>query len=276
MQRLRKRVLTIAGSDSGGGAGIQADLKTISAHGCYGLSVLTAITAQNTVGVSGIMDCSEEIVRQQLESVLSDIGTDAAKTGMVSRAKTIVAIAEYARRFQIENLVVDPVMVSKGGARLLVPEAVEALVEHLLPKARVITPNLDEVEEILGRRPTTVEEMETAAAQLAKRGPRAVLIKGGHLANSNECVDVLWDGGTVERFQAPRLDVRHTHGTGCTLSAAIACNLAMGRGLSESVLLAKEYLIGAMEKSYVIGRGIGPVNHLWRIENMIGFSEVAN
>ncbi|MBI5154521.1 bifunctional hydroxymethylpyrimidine kinase/phosphomethylpyrimidine kinase [Candidatus Poribacteria bacterium] len=256
--------MTIAGSDSGGGAGIQADLKTIAAHGCYGLSVLTALTAQNTRGVQAIHDVPPAFVRQQLDSVLSDIGCDAAKTGMLSRPEVIEAVAERLAVFAVPNLVVDPVMVSKSGHRLLGEDAVEALVRRLIPMARVITPNAEEAAVLLGRPVRTFEEAESAARDLARLGPRAVLVKGGHLEGADRAVDFLWEPSGVTAFDAPRLDARHTHGTGCTLSAAIAANLGRGLALAQAVRAAKEYLEGAMRNAYEVGGGISPVNHQWR------------
>lgn len=261
----RPRILTIAGSDSGGGAGIQADLKTFAAHGCYGLSVITALTAQNTCGVNAVMDATPAIVEAQLRAVLSDIGCDAAKTGMLSQPEIIATVAREIRSHRIPFLVVDPVMVSKSGHRLLAPEARETLCRELIPLASLITPNLDEVAELCGRRPATVDEMKEAARMLHSMGPAAVLVKGGHLADAEDAVDVLFDGAEFAIFRGPRLDARHTHGTGCTLSAAIAARLGMGRSLTEAVFEAKNYLEGAMQRAWELGSGIGPVEHLWQI-----------
>lgn len=256
------RILTIAGSDSGGGAGVQGDLKTIAAHGCYGMSVITAITAQNTMGVSAVSDVAPEMVVAQLEATVNDIGVDAAKMGMLSRPETIVAISDYIRFRPLPRLVLDPVMVSKGGHRLLQPEAVRALKLQLFPFATLITPNLPEVGELLGVVPGTVAEMESAARELGEMTPGAVLVKGGH-GGSETIVDVLWDGSAVHHFTSKRLSATHTHGTGCTLSASIACHLGMGFSIVESVSRARAYLLAAMEAAYPLGRGIGPVNHLW-------------
>lgn len=259
-------VLTVAGSDSGGGAGIQADLKTFAAHGCYGLSVIVALTAQNTRGVRGIHNAPPEFVRQQLDTVLSDIDVKAVKTGMLSTAAHIDAVAERLAVFSVPNLVVDPVMVSKSGHALLEDDAVEVLAGRLIPMARLITPNAHEAERLLGRSVRSIAEAEEAARDLGALGPRAVLVKGGHLEEEGESVDVLWDGRGTEVFRASRLDVQHTHGTGCTLSSAIAANLARGLPLRDAVVRAREWLRGAMKAAHPVGGGIGPVNHLWAVK----------
>jgi hydroxymethylpyrimidine/phosphomethylpyrimidine kinase len=261
----RPRALTIAGSDSGGGAGIQADLKTFQANGCYGLSVITALTAQNTRGVQGVHAVPEAFIRAQLDSVMEDIGCDAAKTGMLASASLIGAVAESVAKWRIERLVVDPVMVSKSGHRLLAPDAVAALVERLLPYAAVVTPNLEEVAGLLGKYPRNVVEMMDAAKAMAKLGPRAVVVKGGHLTDLPQAVDVLFDGTSTEILRAPRSPNRHTHGTGCTLSAAIAAGLAKGLPVRDAVAAAKDYLTGAIEHAWPLGKGIGPVDHAWRM-----------
>ncbi len=261
------RILTIAGSDSGGGAGIQADLKTFQAHRCYGMSAIVALTAQNTLGVTGVHETPPQFVAAQLDAVLSDIGCDAAKTGMLGSAAIIAVVAEKIREHCVLNLVVDPVMVSKSGHRLLAADAVEAMRRALVPLARVITPNLEEVEELIGARPSTVDQMRDAARELGKLGCEAVLVKGGHLAESDLSTDVLWDGEAMHEFSAPRLDARHTHGTGCTLSAAIAANLGKGLALPQAVERAKNYLQGAIAAAYALGSGIGPVDHLWQMED---------
>ena len=260
---MRPKALTIAGSDPSGGAGIQADLKTFVAHECYGMSVVTALTAQNTCGVQAVFDVPGKFVAEQLEAVLEDVGCNAAKTGMLSNATVIQAVATTLRRYAVDRLVVDPVMVSKSGHRLLRPEAVEALKGQLLPLAMILTPNLEEVADLLGVKPDSVEEMEDAAVALQKLGPRAVLVKGGHLPGNNGSPDVLWDGKILTRFPAPRLANTNTHGTGCTLSAAIAANLAWGDDVVAAVGKAKEYLSSAIKYAWPLGKGIGPVDHLW-------------
>lgn len=259
------RALTIAGSDSGGGAGIQADLKTFVANGCYGMSVLAALTAQNTLGVQGVLDVPPEFVAAQIDSVLSDIGCDAAKTGMLSRPAVIVAVADALRRHRVRRLVVDPVMVSKSGHRLLAEDAVDALRTELLPLATIATPNLEEAAVLLGWRAGSVEEMERAVRELHALGPRAVLLKGGHLHGSDRSPDVFFDGERLEVLHAERLDAKHTHGTGCTLSAAIAAHLARGAEPLAAVSAAKRWLHEAMRHAYPIGGGIGPVHHAWEL-----------
>ncbi len=253
------RALTIAGSDSGGGAGIQADLKTFSAFRVYGASVLTAITAQNSVGVQGVVNLPPEFVARQLDAVLGDIGADAAKTGMLSTASIIRAVAERLRAHRLERLVVDPVMVAKSGDPLLEPDARQALVEAILPLALVVTPNLHEAAALAEFPVATVEEMEAAARRIHALGPRWVLVKGGHL--KGDPVDLLFDGRTIERFVAERVPTPHTHGTGCTYSAAIAAGLARGAGVPEAVGEAKRYVTAAIRAGFALGRGVGPLRH---------------
>jgi hydroxymethylpyrimidine/phosphomethylpyrimidine kinase len=254
--------LTIAGSDSGGGAGIQADLKTLSALGVYGASVITAITAQNTKGVSAVEDVSPNVVAAQIDAVLSDLDVGAVKIGMVSRQETITTIANGLRRFD-KQAVVDPVMVATSGDRLLRPDAIAALMEELLPLALVATPNLPEAALMTGRSVAEDEtEMARQAEAIMKAGARAVLIKGGHRKNG-EATDLFFDGGAVVRLPAPRINTRNDHGTGCTLSAAIAAGLALGRPLTEAVRTAKAYLHAAIvaADSLDVGEGRGPVHH---------------
>ena len=222
------RALTIAGSDSGGGAGIQADLKVFFALGCHGMSALTALTAQNTVGVTGIHEIPPEFVIAQIDAVTSDIGVDAAKTGMLSSAAIVEATAKAVEVHSIDRLVVDPVFVSKHRDRLLAEDAIEALKEHLFPLATVVTPNLFEAEGLLGEQVTTLDEMRDAARALRDLGPRSVLVKGGHLDGGEGAVDVLYDGTNFTEIDGPRFDTVDTHGTGCALSAAIAARLAHG------------------------------------------------
>ncbi|MGE5753687.1 MAG: bifunctional hydroxymethylpyrimidine kinase/phosphomethylpyrimidine kinase [Deltaproteobacteria bacterium] len=257
-----KKALTIAGSDSGGGAGIQADLKTFMAFGVYGMSAITSITAQNTVGVQGIFDVSPEFVREQIRSVMTDIGTDAAKTGMLSRAGIVRAVAEAVREFRIPNLVVDPVMVAKSGASLLAPDARMALCEELLPLATVITPNLFEAEAILGRSIEDLEAMKKAARELKTTGCRWVVVKGGRLDIESQAVDVLCDGRVLILLRSPRSESRCTHGSGCTFASAITAGLAKGLAPPHSVKRAKDYVTEAIRKGIPMGRGHGPANHL--------------
>jgi hydroxymethylpyrimidine/phosphomethylpyrimidine kinase len=260
------RVLTIAGSDSGGGAGIQADLKTMLALGVHGMSALTAITAQNSVGVQDFWPLPIAVVEQQFRSVVDDIGVDAVKTGMLASAELTSAVARLVGTLDPSvPVVVDPVSVSKHGDALLAPEALDALRGELLPLATVVTPNLDEVRLITGLDVTSVDEMTAAARALAAFGPRWVLVKGGHLTGQPESVDLLvGPDGTELRLRAPRHDNRHTHGTGCTLASAIASRLALGDDVPAAVRAAKDYVTGGIAAGFPLGAGIGPVDHGWR------------
>lgn len=254
--------MTIAGSDSGGGAGIQADLKTFTALGVYGTSVLTAITAQNTLGVHGVQAIEPAMVGAQLEAVLSDIGTDAAKTGMLFSAPIIEVVAEQIRIHGLTKLVVDPVMVAKGGASLLQVEATEALKRVLLPLAYCVTPNLPEAEVLTGLTVTDRAGMRRAGEAILALGARSVVIKGGHLVGE-EAVDLLLTAkGEPLWLPAPRLETRHTHGTGCTFSAALAAGLAQGLALEGAVRQAKRFITDAIRTAPGIGAGHGPTNHL--------------
>ncbi len=253
------RALTIAGSDSGGGAGIQADLKTFGAFRVYGASVLTAVTAQNSVGVHGIVNLPPEFVARQLDAVLGDIGADAAKTGMLSTAAIIRAVAGRLAAHRVERLVVDPVMIAKSGDPLLEPDARQALVEAILPLALVVTPNLHEAAALAGFPVSDLEEMEAAARRIHALGPRWVLVKGGHL--KGDAIDLLFDGRTLSRFAAERVPTPHTHGTGCTYSAAIAAGLARGAAVPEAVAEAKRYLTAAIRAGFALGRGVGSLRH---------------
>jgi hydroxymethylpyrimidine/phosphomethylpyrimidine kinase len=256
------RVLTIAGSDSGGGAGIQADLKTFSALGAFGMSAITALTAQNTTGVFTVHEVPPEVVAAQIDAVAEDLGVDAAKTGMLSSAPIIETVADRIRHHRIDKLVVDPVMVAKSGAPLLRPEAQQALRDELLPLAAVVTPNLPEAETLLGRPVRSLDAMRDAARALRDLGPRTVLVKGGHL--QGEPVDVLYDGDGFEELRAERVPSRHTHGTGCVLSAAIAAYLAHGLAVREAVGRAKAFVTEAIRAGLPLGRGVGPCNPLFR------------
>lgn len=256
-------VLTIAGSDSGGGAGIQADLKTFAALGVHGLCAVTAVTAQNSLGVAAVQALAPQMVSAQIRAVMEDIGCRAAKTGMLFDAAIIRQVAQAVIRYRIKPLVVDPVMVAKGGHRLLQPKAERALIERLLPLADIVTPNVEEAARISRMGALhTLEDMEEAARRIASLGPRAVLVKGGHLPGP--AVDVFYDGRRFTRLRARRLDSPHTHGTGCTLSAAIAAYLARGLRMEQAVFQAKNYVLGAIKNSYATGRGHGSLAHLWR------------
>jgi hydroxymethylpyrimidine/phosphomethylpyrimidine kinase len=256
-------VLTIAGSDPSGGAGIQADLKTYAALGVYGMAAITALTAQNTVEVTGVEEVTPEFVALQIDTVLADITPDAVKTGMLSSAAIIEAVAGKARTHGFRNLVVDPVMVAKSGDRLLAEDAVSALREELIPEAFVLTPNLPETGVILGRELRNTNEMRDAARMIHAMGAKNVVIKGGHLPGDT-VVDILYDGADFIEFSAPRIETRNTHGTGCTFASAIAAYLALGEPVAEAVRKAKEYLTEAIRHSYDIGKGHGPVHHFWR------------
>jgi len=265
--KVYRRVLTIAGSDSGGGAGIQADLKTISANGCYGMSVITALTAQNTVGVSGIHAVPVEFVAAQMEAVLSDIGVDAIKIGMLFSPELIRTVADNLRKFNIRTIVLDPVMVAQSGDKLLQDEAIEALKQYLIPLAHLITPNLPETSVLLGRDIHTAEAIAAAAVELAAMGCGNVLIKGGHLEGSDSD-DCLYLGPEQRMVILPgeRIATRNNHGTGCTLSSAIASFIARGETIENAVRHAKDYITGAIRAGaeYSIGHGHGPVHHFYR------------
>lgn len=257
------RVLTIAGSDSGGGAGIQADLKTFTALHVFGMAAITSVTAQNTVGVTGVHDLPPEFVAEQIDDVARDIGVDAAKTGMLSSAAIAEAVADSVVRNTIELLVVDPVMVAKSGDPLLAESAQQAMRERILPLAYVVTPNAPEAEVLAGMRIAGPGDVEEAARRIHGFGARYVLLKGGHLEGGT-AIDYLFDGQAVRTYSAPRIATKNTHGTGCTYSAAIAAFLARGCDAGEAVRQAKDYLTGAIQHSFPLGSGHGPLNHFWR------------
>jgi hydroxymethylpyrimidine/phosphomethylpyrimidine kinase len=259
--------MTIAGSDSGGGAGIQADLKTFQALGVYGTSTLTAITAQNTLQVRAVHEIPVDMVAAQIDAVMDDIGVDAAKTGMLSSAEIIGTVAERIRYWRLDRLVVDPVMVSKSGDRLLREDAVQALVRYLLPLALVLTPNLPEAEVLVGRSLGSDDEIRQAAREIQALGPRAVVMKGGH--RQGEAVDLLFDGQTFHVFSSERFDTPNTHGTGCTFSAAIAAGLAQGLDVVDAVGAAKRYVSEAIRRSTPLGAGHGPVAHDWPLSRSL-------
>ena len=256
-----KKALTIAGSDPSGGAGIQADLKTFSALRVYGMAVIAALTAQNTRGISAVFDISPEFVSHQLDAVLTDMPPDAAKTGMLLTADVIEVTAAKITQFGLRNLVVDPVMVSTSGQRLMNPDAIEIFRRSLLPLALVITPNKDEAQALTGKTIRSVEDMEEAALQIHGMGSRHVLIKGGHIEESG-ATDVLFDGHEFVRLEGERIAARHTHGTGCVLSAAITAELARGKKVSEAVRLGKEFVTTAIKNGLALGGGAGPCDPL--------------
>ena len=255
--------MTIAGSDSGAGAGIQADLKTFAALGVYCTSVLTAITAQNTQQVTGVHEVPATMVAAQIQAVLSDIGADAVKTGMLSSRAIIRVVARELKKAGVDKLVVDPVMVAKSGDRLLREDAVDALRSHLLPLATMVTPNIPEAEVLSGIQIADPDEAKRAARVIRGMGPRVVVVKGGHLPGP--AVDIYYDGSTYREFSSPRIETRNTHGTGCTFASAIAAGLACGLDPEEAVGRAKEYVTEALSKSYDVGQGHGPVNHFFRL-----------
>lgn len=264
-----KKVLTIAGSDCSGGAGIQADIKTITAHKMYAMSTVTALTAQNTTGVYGIFETTPEFVGQQLDCIFTDIRPDAVKIGMVSNAAIIEVIAEKLAFYKADNIVIDPVMVATSGSKLLIEGAVETLIQKLFPLGTVITPNIPEAEALSGisilsgRNSFSQQNIIRAAQIISEKVKCAILIKGGHL----ECTadDLLYTDGMTRWFTSERIDNPNTHGTGCTLSSAIACNLADGKSLAESIKDAKNYITGALKAGLKLGNGRGPLDHMWNI-----------
>ncbi|MEE0835469.1 MAG: bifunctional hydroxymethylpyrimidine kinase/phosphomethylpyrimidine kinase [Clostridia bacterium] len=258
-----KKVLTIAGSDSSGGAGIQADIKTITVHGMYAMSVITALTAQNTVGVSGIMNVPAEFVAKQLDAVFTDIFPDSVKIGMVSERSVIEVITQKLKKYRPAHVVLDPVMVSTSGCRLIPEAAQDILISELMPAASLITPNIREAEVISGIQINSTQDMRRSAKMIFEKTGSSVLIKGGHI--QGDAVDVLCYSGIVKSFVSGRIDNPNTHGTGCTLSSAIACNLAAEYSMAESVRRAKEYLTGAICAKLDLGRGSGPLNHMYKM-----------
>jgi hydroxymethylpyrimidine/phosphomethylpyrimidine kinase len=259
-----RRALTIAGSDSGGGAGIQADLKTFAAYGVYGASAVTAITAQNTVAVSAVHVLPGALVRAQIDAVLGDIGADAVKTGMLGSVDVVRAVVDALRAHRPPAVVVDPVMIAKSGNTLLDTDAVAAVRERLLPCADLLTPNAPEAAALTGHEVHSVATAREAALRLHALGPKAVLVKGGHLPGG-EVVDLLYDGHHVHELRSQRIASTHTHGTGCTLASAIAAGLARGAGLEAAVIDARAYVAGAIAHAPRLGRGHGPLDHFWRM-----------
>lgn len=257
-----KKVLTIAGSDCSGGAGIQADIKTITAHKMYAMSAITALTAQNTTGVYGILDAGADFVGLQLDCIFQDIYPDAVKIGMVANKDIIKMIANKLVEYKAKNIVADPVMVSTAGSRLMEEDASTVLIEKLLPLATIITPNLPEAEVLCNFPIKNQDDCIKAAETIAKKIPTAILIKGGHLSDTAD--DLLWNNGSVHWFKGERIDNPNTHGTGCTLSSAIASNLAAGHDLVTSIQNAKNYITGALKDGLNLGKGSGPLNHIYQ------------
>jgi hydroxymethylpyrimidine/phosphomethylpyrimidine kinase len=260
-----RTALTIAGSDSGAGAGIQADLKTFAAHGVYGTSAITAVTAQNTLGVTMFEALSADLVTAQIEAVFSDIGAHAAKTGMLANAAIVEAVSAAVRALEIPFLVVDPVMIAKSGDRLIDDEALSAMKTELLRQAFLVTPNIPEAEALAGIAIRDDEDRREAARRIAAMGATAVVIKGGHLP-SDDIADLLWDRGEFIEFHIARVPGRHTHGTGCTFSAAITASLALGRTLREAIPAAQRYVAGAIGGAPDLGKGHGPMEHFFKFK----------
>ena len=266
-----KNTLTIAGSDSCGGAGIQADLKTFAALGTYGMSVITAVTAQNTQGVKSVRDMDTDIIKEQIDALFEDIQIDAIKIGMVSSVEIIKAISESLRKWKAENIILDPVMVSKSGCHLLKPESKDELIKSLFPLALLVTPNIFEAEVITGDKIETLAEMETAAKKIFQLGAKSVIVKGGHL--TGDAIDVLYDGKTISHISGRRIATKNTHGTGCTFSSAITTGIAKGLPMLEAVELAKEYINVAIEHSIALGHGVGPTNHFYSLYKKAGMND---
>ena len=256
-----KKVLTIAGSDCSGGAGIQADLKTMSAHGVFGMSVIVSVVAENTARVLGIQDVSPDMIRQQMDAVFQDIFPDAVKVGMLSQPPCMDAVAEKLREYRPQNVVIDPVMYAKNGCPLMDPGSIDRLIQTILPLADLLTPTIPEAETIVGMEIRSLADMERAAQAIQAMGPKGVLVKGGHAVG--DAVDVLYDGQAFHHYATQRIDTKNTHGTGCTYSSAIASNLALGHPMDEAVRLAKGYVTTAIRHSLAFGQGCGPTHHFW-------------
>ena len=256
-----KTALSIAGSDCSGGAGIQADLKTFSAHGVFGMSVVTSVVAENTVRLIEYQDIRPDIIEKQIDAVFEDILPDAVKIGMLSCPQTMKPVAERLRRLKPQNTVVDPVMYAKNGAALMEPAAIDTLLSEIVPLADVITPNIPEAEKMTGLTVKSKEDMRRAAIKIYEMGCKAVVVKGGHL--QGDATDILFDGKDFYEFSLPRVDTKHTHGTGCTFSSAIASNLALGMSAEKAVSMAKDYIHGAISHVIGLGKGHGPTNHFW-------------
>lgn len=264
-----KTALAIAGSDSSGGAGIQADLKTFSALGVYGMSVITAITAQNTCGVTNIRELDEEIIRDQIAAVYEDIPVGAVKIGMLSNAQITRVVARTLSKYKGINIVVDPVMISKSGSLLLKPEAISALKQELFPIADIVSPNLHEATQIVGFPVVDRVTMEKAAVAIKEMGPRYVIVKGGHL--EGDACDLLYDGSKFTALTNKRINTLHTHGTGCTFSSAIAAGLAGGLAMEQAVEQAKAYITMAITHGFALGRGVGPTHHFYELYQKAGY-----
>lgn len=261
------RVLTIAGSDSGGGAGIQADLKTLTAHKVYGLSVITSLTAQNTLGVKAIYDLPADFIKIQIDTVLKDIGCDSVKIGMLSNKENIKLVSEKISDYELKNVILDPVMVATSGDKLLKDDSINVLKSLLIPLSYLLTPNIREAELLTNSTINSTDDMKKAAADIITLGCKYVLIKGGHLHENENALDILYDGKKFYKFSARRIKTKNTHGTGCTYSSAIAANLAKNLDLLTSISNAKNYVTEAISNSFSIGEGNGPLNHYWNIKD---------
>ncbi|OMD67302.1 bifunctional hydroxymethylpyrimidine kinase/phosphomethylpyrimidine kinase [Paenibacillus odorifer] len=270
------KALTIAGSDSGGGAGIQADLKTFQELSVYGMSVLTAVTAQNTLGVQGVYPVTLEAINQQLDSIGLDLQPDAVKTGMLFNSDIIRIVADKIKYYGWSNLVIDPVMVAKGGSTLLLQEAVQSLISHLLPLALVTTPNIPEAEMITKMTISTIEERKKAAKIIHGMGSKYVVLKGGHDTSTTAVTDLLYDGQEYTLLESSRIQTRHTHGTGCTYSAAVTAELAKGKSVAEAIQTAKAFIQAAIEDELGIGAGHGPTNHFAYQNRLRGINSATN
>ena len=266
-----KRALSIAGSDCSGGAGIQADLKTFSAHGVFGMSVIVSVVAENTEKVIDVQDISEDMIKKQIEAVFEDIGVDAVKIGMLSNPQCMKTVAEQMKHYKPLHIVVDPVMYAKNGCPLMDPSSIDTLVNTIIPIADIITPNIPEAEKIINSNIQSIKEMEDAAKRIYDMGCKAVVIKGGHHMGS--AIDVLYDGKELSYFDTKRIDTKNTHGTGCTFSSAITALLAKGFSTREAVNEAKKYITGAIQHSSELGKGNGPTNHFYDLYRRAGIYE---
>ena len=258
-----KKVLTIAGSDCSGGAGVQADLKTFSAHGVFGMSVIVSVVAENTSRVIAIQNITPDMIEKQIDAVFEDIEVDAVKIGMLSSPECMNAVAAKLQEYKPKNIVVDPVMYAKNGCPLMEPTAVDTLIKRIIPLADVLTPNIPEAEKIAGMQISTVDDMEVAAQRIHTMGCKAVVVKGGHAVGN--ALDVLYDGSRIYHFETARIDTKNTHGTGCTFSSAVASRLAKGASIEKAVELAKAYVTTAIEHSLAIGKGCGPTHHFYEL-----------
>ena len=258
-----KKVLTIAGSDCSGGAGIQADIKTISAHGCYAMSVIVSVVAENTNRVIDIQNINTDIIEKQIDAIYEDIEIDAIKIGMLNNEEIMSSIAKKIKQLNLKNIVIDPVMYATNGAPLMSMNSIDALIKLIIPLATVLTPNIPEAEKISNMKITTIKDMEESAIKIYKMGCKNVLIKGGHL--NNDATDILYDGNEFNYFKSSKIETKNTHGTGCTLSSSIASNIALGYPIKEAITKSKEYITTVIKHSLPIGKGHGPTNHFYEL-----------